>query len=324
MTQVNSERLKRHLSLSEIEHCTGLSRELLRKWELRYQFPRPQRGARGERKYLAADVAKLKLISRLLEIGLRAGTLVPQSAAQLQALLDARGSTCTLPPEPASALLEQTLQALLNTLESATDPHAVTLFLQQCLTRHGLAVFVAHLMPAFNRMVGDAWLTQRLSIAAEHRYTDSVRLVVLRALPAPGYADTRPRVLLTTPPSELHGLGLLALHAQLALQGADCIDLGLQTPCAEVLRTVRELGIEVVAISISACLPALDRHRYVQALRTGLPPACELWLGGAGCVAQAVTGLAGCQVFTDTPQAVQRWLLLSKAQREPLPIDLKA
>jgi hypothetical protein len=114
-------------------------------------------------------------------------------------------------------------------------------------------------------------------------------------------------VLLTTPPGELHSLGLLALHAQLALQGADCVDLGMQTPCAEVLQTVRDLHLGVVAISISACLSPLDGHNYVRALPKGLPPGCELWAGGAGCT--------GCTLFGDTSLAVQRWLSLSKSLR---------
>jgi hypothetical protein len=52
-------------------------------------------------------------------------------------------------------------------------------------------------------------------------------------------------------------------------------------------------------------------------LLAGLPPECELWVGGAGGAAAEVTGLAACQVFSETPRAVQRWLLLSKTKRYP-------
>ena len=315
MTQVNFESLAARLSLADTEQTTGLTREVLRKWELRYQFPLPQRGTRGQREYLEADMGKLKLIARLLNKGLRAGNLVPQSTAQLQAMLDARSAAHALPPQPSAAVLTDAVQTLLSSLGPASHPRELTLFLQQCLTRYGLAAFVAHLMPAFNHTVGEAWLAQRVSIAAEHRYTDSVRLLVLRALPEPGHANIRPRVLLTTPPGELHSLGLLALHAQLALQGADCVDLGMQTPWTEVLQAVRELQVGVVGISISACLPPLDSQTYLCALLAGLPPGCELWAGGAGSMALDAASLAGCTLFGDTSQAVQRWLSLSKTLR---------
>ena len=50
------------LSLSEVEQVAGLSREVLRKWEIRYAFPLPVRGERGERRYRVTDVPKLSLI----------------------------------------------------------------------------------------------------------------------------------------------------------------------------------------------------------------------------------------------------------------------
>jgi DNA-binding transcriptional MerR regulator len=67
-----------------------LSRDVLLKWEMRYQFPLPQRGVRGQREYLQTDVDKLTLISHLLKQGLRAGALVQHNTAQLQALLEER------------------------------------------------------------------------------------------------------------------------------------------------------------------------------------------------------------------------------------------
>ena len=68
------------MNQAEIEQATGLSREVLRKWELRYQFPLPERGARGQRLYQAKDLPKLRLIKQLMAQGLRPGKLVPLTA----------------------------------------------------------------------------------------------------------------------------------------------------------------------------------------------------------------------------------------------------
>ena len=68
-----------------VEQVTGLTREVLRKWEQRYQFPQPTRGERGERRYSQGDVQRLQLICRLLKSGLRPGAVVRQSEVQLQA-----------------------------------------------------------------------------------------------------------------------------------------------------------------------------------------------------------------------------------------------
>jgi methanogenic corrinoid protein MtbC1 len=303
------------LSQAEVEQRTGLSREVLRKWELRYQFPTPQRGARGQRQYLASDVERLQLISQLIQQGLRAGALVRQNAEQLQSLLDARCSHA-LPAAPTTTALDEAVQQLLATLAPQRSPNAVTLFLQAQISQHGLATFVAHHMPSFNRAVGNAWQAEQLSIATEHHFTATLRQVVLHALPVMGHTHAAPRVLLTTPPGELHGLGLLALYAQLSLQGADCVDLGTQTPLPEVLQAARELQVGVVAISASACQPLPELRSYLQGLRQGLPETCAVWAGGYGCTSLEATALTGCEVFNDTSQAVGRWRAMAKARRE--------
>jgi methanogenic corrinoid protein MtbC1 len=146
-----------------------------------------------------------------------------------------------------------------------------------------------------------------LGVHAEHHYTESVRQVVQRGLfhlPPPHHL---PRVLLTTPPGEIHGLGLLALHAALTLQGADCINLGTQTPETSVAQAVQDLGATVVAISVSVCFVPEALQRYVEALRQQLPPHCALWLGGEGSQCLVSDAGAGLHVFQTTSQAVQAW-----------------
>jgi DNA-binding transcriptional MerR regulator/methylmalonyl-CoA mutase cobalamin-binding subunit len=298
-----------------VERATGLSREVLRKWELRYQFPRPTRGQRGERQYKPSDVQRLQLIARLIKTGLRAGALVPHSRAQLQKLMDARSHQNSWPRSLTPTEETQAIGDLLKTLAPEAPPTAVVLFLEKKLQQHGLAVFVARCLPIFNRAVGDAWLTKRLSIVAEHRYTDAVQQLVMRALPAPGHATTQPRVLLTTPPGELHSMGLLALNAQLSLHGADCVNLGAQIPLAQVLQAVQDMQVGVVAISASACMPLPELRDYLRGLQQALPSSCALWAGGAGCAQLSAQEQVEFGVMTDTAMALQHWLDLAKAQR---------
>ncbi len=98
---------------------------------------------------------------------------------------------------------------------------------------------MANLLPAFNQTVGDAWQSGRLGVHAEHLYTETLRQVVTSAVPTAAGKAALPRILLTTPPTELHSLGLLALHARLRLRGADAINLGTEMPVAEVRAAVQ-------------------------------------------------------------------------------------
>jgi len=303
-------------SLEAIEQHTGLSRDVLRKWELRYKFPQPLRGKRGERQYSTQDADKLKLISRLIQKGLRVGRLVQQSHIQLQNLLDSPSVSLAASTPPPKAEVALAVSSLLQTLRKARGADEVSFFLQAQLKHHGLARFVACLMPAFNHAVGQAWQNQRLGIALEHLYTQSLRQMVLRALPIPGQAHALPRVLLTTPPGEQHSLGLLALHAGLSLQGANCIDLDTQTPLTEVVHMAQTMAVGVVAISVSASLPVAQAQAYLRELRDALPPTCVLWLGGQGTADLVMDELPQCTRFTDTTSAVQCWLALAQACRK--------
>lgn len=308
MTQVKSGLL----SLSDIEQRSGLSRDVLRKWELRYRFPNPQRGPRGQRQYTESDAVKLTLMRRLLGRGLRPRALVSLSLSQLQALLALRDPCDALPVSPSGPELAQAARALLDTLAPTRDPRTMTVFLQKQLALHGLAVFVAHYLPAFNLAVGQAWLNRTLSVAAEHRYSSSMHRIVLSALPAPDHAQIEPRVLLTTPPGELHSLGLLALQAQLCLQGAYCIDLGTQTPAVEVVQAAQQYKAGVVAISASIALHPDEVQTYVHELCQGLPARCALWIGGDGCATLNPQDPPCFEVFNNTPEAVARWMALAK------------
>ena len=293
------------ISQAEIEQATGLTREVLRKWELRYQFPVPLRGARGQRLYQADDVLRLQLIKRLIHQGLRPGKLVHQPLDALQSLLDHASS-----PSDTAVTRERhdaAVQALLGCLMPGAAPLALSQHLDHLLGAAGLAHFVEQYLPAFNQAVGEAWAQGPLNIYAEHRYTEQVRQAVLIRIASLPRSHHLPRVLLTTPPGELHSLGLLALQAALALQGADCVNLGPQTPAAALVLAVQDLEVKVLAISVSPCFCPEALQRYLLDLRQQLPPDCALWLGGQGSEALPMDQRAGLVVFESIGQAVQAW-----------------
>jgi len=289
------------MNQGEIEQATGLSREVLRKWELRYQFPQPTRGARGQRLYDAKDLPKLQLLRQLLDQGLLPGKLATMPMQKLQALLASKGDQS----DPLG--FDDTVQKLLTCLAPGTVPGAVRDYLADLIDSEGLTQFVEHRLPAFNQAVGDAWAAGRLGVHAEHHYTHAVQWVVQSHLLGRQPTNFQQRILLTTPPGELHGLGLLAVHAALTLQGADCFNLGTQTPASDVVQAVKDWNVTLLAISASVVVrPELARS-YVMALRLALPRRCRIWVGGQGFLSLKASPVAGVKVFQSTTQAVQAW-----------------
>jgi DNA-binding transcriptional MerR regulator len=98
------------LSISAVERETGISKDVLRKWESRYGFPAPLRDDQGERSYPPDQVARLRLIKRLMDTGLRPSRIVGESVESLDAL--ARSSRVTA-PSPAGEEVAATTLAML-------------------------------------------------------------------------------------------------------------------------------------------------------------------------------------------------------------------
>jgi hypothetical protein len=263
------------LSIGAVERETGLSKDVLRKWEVRYGFPAPLRDDKGERVYPGDQLDRLRLIKRLLDAGLRPARVVGEPHEVLTDLLERR-----LPKvhEAAASAFE------LSFLESLRrhDTPALRRGLYRLALREGLAAFVQNTASRLIATVGDAWARGELEIYEEHLFSGSMQ-GLLSSLVADLNEDRgRPRVLLTTLPGEPHGLGLLMAAALMSLEGAYCLTLGTQTPAPDICNATQARQIDVVALSFSSLYPARQILPALEELRQGLPPAAEIWVGGDG------------------------------------------
>ncbi len=271
------------VAVKEIEHATGLKQELLRKWEVRYGFPRPTRDERGRRVYPPEQVKCLQLISGLIAGGMRPGSIVGLDYEELRLLTERRGSA----DEGSDAFNESVFQAL-----RGHDGEALGRLLQGRLNRDGLLRFVQDVLPGMTERVGSAWLRGELRVFEEHIYSQTVTDVLQAALATLPPGADRPRILLTTAPGELHTLGLTMARVVLTIEGAACFMLGAQTPVADIAAAVAALDIDVVGISASGVQPRRVLARFLKSLRDALDPRVAIWVGGRG--ARLVPpGLAG-------------------------------
>lgn len=283
-----------HYNIAAVERETGLSKDVLRMWERRYGFPSPDRDGHGERCYPAAQVERLRLIKRLLDQGHRPGKLLPLDDAALLALAPRRAGP-GLGSGPDSEI--SSLLALLR----QHDTPGLAQALQQRLTRDGLARFVQDSIAPLSREVGLAWERGELQVFEEHLFTEQAKRVLRQAIGSLHGRDGRPRILLTTPPDELHALGLLMAEALLTLDGAECIPLGTQMPVGDIVRAAAAHRADIVALSFSQAYPGRQIAPLLQQLRQQLPETIALWAGGAGV--QRLNSSAGIQLLPDLADA---------------------
>jgi len=297
------------LNISAVERETGLSKDVLRMWERRYGFPKPRRDENAERQYSVAEVAKLRAIKRLMDVGMRPGKLIGLSADELNVLADTRAGAAREAVAPA---LERDVLTLLRGHDATALQHT----LANLLMRQGLQRFVLDTVSPLNRAVGDAWMRGELQVFEEHLYTEQLQVALRTAINAFPRQAGLPRALLTTFPSEQHGLGLLMVEALLVPEGVQCISLGPQTPLDDIRRAAIAHKVQIVALSFSAAFPVRQAGDALLNLRRQLPAHVSLWAGGEMTrrVRKSLPGVALIPDLAAATNALRVWRAQGAAQ----------
>ena len=296
------------LNISAVEREAGLSKDVLRMWERRYGFPKPVRDDNGERRYSVAEVAKLRAIKRLMDVGLRPGKIIRHSLEELNVLAEGKAVARrdTVSPGAESEILE---------LLSSHDARALQNTLANLLMRQGLQRFVLETATSLNHAVGDAWMRGDLAVFEEHLYTEQLQVALRTGINAFPRQIGTPRVLLTTFPGEQHGLGLLMVEALLVPEGAQCISLGPQTPIEDIRRAAVAHDVQVVALSFSGAFPVRQAGDGLASLRRQLPSTVAIWAGGEMTrrIRKTLPGVLLVADIGDTIGALKAWRALAGA-----------
>lgn len=287
------------LSIAAVERETGLSKDVLRKWERRYGFPSPVRSTNGERAYPAEQLERLRLIKRLLDTGLRPGQVVGEPVERLAGMLGRARPEAEV-GEFAAGFLDRLRRH---------DTQALRQELRRMLLRDGVTRFVQDKAPVLISAVGDAWTRGEIAIHEEHLFSTVIGGILSGVITELIDPQGRPRILLTTLPGEAHGLGVMLAAALMSLEGAYCLNLGTETPPSAIGDAVLARRIDLVALSFSVRYPARQIAPALAELRDLLPRETAIWVGGAG-LARAGELARGIRPFTgldDVSEAIAAW-----------------
>lgn len=271
------------IPITEVERLTGIRPATLRIWEKRYGFPQPLRDRHGDRVYPPVQVERLHAVRRLMDQGLRPGKIFAGAMAS-----DTAGINAVV-PLPASVPPEyRHVFALLRDYR-VRELHGL---FQHRLLDLGLRRFVIEYLAPLVTEVGLAWDRGELPVRCEHLFAQvatSALHTKQTAVRAAG--DGGPKAILATLSGEPHALGILMAEAVMTSLGVDCVQLGAELSAAEVAAAARETSANIVALSFSAYFPRRSMVRLTASLRTSLPPATLLWVGGEGMRGAAAPGL---------------------------------
>lgn len=234
--------------IGELARRTGISPELLRAWERRYDLLRPARSEGGFRLYSRDDEERVIAMRDHVASGLAAA-----EAARLALAGEGRAA-------PPSAALRTALLSFDDAGAHAALDALLAAFSVEAVLRDAV-------LPAL-RELGERWSRGELTVAQEHFASNLLRGRLLGL--ARGWDRGRgPRAVLACAPGEQHDLGLIVFGLALRDHGWRVTFLGADTPFDTLAEAAAALGPELVVVT------STERARLagLRAARVGAPLA---------------------------------------------------
>lgn len=267
-------------SIQQVSEMTGLSKQLIRKWEDRYEIVAPKRLPNGYRMYTDQEVATLLHVLQLT----KEGYSIKQAAEQVKnneksPILQQQV------PDAHEQYIADTIQKLIHAGTIGDDTKMLHT-LQQAHHTLGVKRTVDHVIVPFLYEVGELWCAgiweefqEALSSLVIRDYLAYLR----RQLYLPSNATP---ILGSCLPNERHEIPMQLLLLQSMFLGYRTTMLGPSPAPAAIQSAVQQLKPKYVLLSALTELPFQDQYRMIDELDTfaGNHPETTFYLGGPGAL----------------------------------------
>lgn len=292
-------------TISVVADRTGLSRDVLRVWERRYQAVEPRRTAGGQRLYSDEELQRFQLLAEATRHGRSIGSVAGLSTSDLSRMVgddEAARAPIGAEKEPSLGVVHHEVAELALAHTRALDASSLDRELRRAIGRYGLPMFLEDIVPALMRRIGDEWAALRLAIPHEHLASGIVLAILLEAVRAVPETPGAPRLLVATPSGEQHVVGAALIAAAAALDGWSILFLGANVPAADLVMAAE--GVRAVALSIVHAPDPSQTVSDVLSVRAALPSGVPLIAGGAAALRlKEALGIPGITVCHDIAEA---------------------
>ncbi len=279
-----SESSRKKHPIQVVVRRTGLTADVLRAWERRYDVVEPGRSEGGRRLYSDDDVERLRLLRRATRGGRRISNVAGLSLEALAALVqeDEREEVKAGPEvgEVAVTSTELHLKACLAAMERL-DARELEGAISRAQVVLGSSLFIDRVAAPLLEQVGDRWSRGEAKPAHEHLASAILQRVLGRMIEEAEPRGSAPGIVVTTPAGQTHEFGALFAAATAASEGWRVTYLGPSLPADDIATAVRTTGADVLAMSLVSALKEPDIASELRELRLKLPPTVPVLLGGA-------------------------------------------
>ena len=261
-------------TIKQVADRTGLSRQVLRKWEERYEVVVPQRLVNGCRVYREEDVQLFLLMKRYSEEGFALSQAAKMAKSK---------RTSAQESEPEDTYQDTILRELLHHGTNC-DELELNLLLQTAYHRLGLELYLQQIVIPFLKKVGDNWESGTWSEYQEALSSLVVRDQLVQVRRNFQYREGSPILLGACLPFELHEIPVHIILLQLMLRGWRTVMIGASPALGAIQSFVEKIRPDKVLLSASTTLPFETHPGFIAELDrfAGSCPDIKFYLGGHG------------------------------------------
>lgn len=305
-----NQNVNKTFSIQQVSELTGLSKQVIRKWEERYGVIQPERLENGYRIYTNQEVATLKRIHALTENG----TSVKQAIAMLskdRSTVQASNISISIPTntQTPNNYAQQAIARLLEDGYQGKDANMLHI-LQQAHHTLGVKPLIYDVIVPFLHEVGNKWYIGEWEEFKEALASQVIRDFLANLRRNLYVSPEAPVILGSCLPNERHEIPLHILMVEGMLLGYRTIMLGASPAPRAIQESVEQTNPKVVVLS------AITHSGFEDGLKTileldefaGKHPHIKFYIGGYGAVkALANIGLQHIMI-TNNPNDIAREL----------------
>lgn len=265
-------------TIQQVSDVTGLSKQVIRKWEERYELVQPERLENGYRIYSEKDVNTLFRVKILSEKG--------YSIKQAVEMLDKESDSVDPLHKVEQPKFANFNDYVIQLLEKGTycDELEINLILQQAYHQLGLELFISNVIIPFLQEVGDRWEREEWDEYQESISSMSVRDFLIQIRKTFQVRNEAPLVIGACLPEERHELPMHIVLLQFMLRGWKTVLIGASPAPGTIESLVQKLKPKVVLLSASTTLPFEKDPKLIRRLDqfASEQKKVTFYLGGTG------------------------------------------